>query len=76
VREELAIEIELGTVLNVYSRGEERVVLIVYTATTTGTPRPTTEASEVNAFQPDELPWHELAFWSTERALRDFLSAP
>jgi hypothetical protein len=25
----------------------------------------------VRAFDLDELPWDELAFWSTERALRD-----
>ncbi len=28
------------------------------------------------AFDPADLPWDELAFWSTERALRDFLSSP
>ena len=27
----------------------------------------------MRAFAPDELPWPELAFWSTERALRDLL---
>jgi ADP-ribose pyrophosphatase YjhB (NUDIX family) len=72
-REELGIEIELGPVVNVYSRPEERVVLIVYRATTTGTPRTSDEASEVRAFDPQELPWDELAFWSTDRALKDYL---
>jgi 8-oxo-dGTP diphosphatase len=75
VQEELEIDVTLGPVLNVYSRPEERVVLIVYTATTTGTPRTTMEATEVRAFAAGELPWDELAFWSTERALNDFLSA-
>jgi hypothetical protein len=28
----------------------------------------------VRAFAPAELPWGELAFWSTERALRDALT--
>jgi len=28
----------------------------------------------VRAFAPAELPWDELAFWSTERALRDVLA--
>ncbi|MDX6678317.1 MAG: hypothetical protein QOE31_2369, partial [Solirubrobacteraceae bacterium] len=29
------------------------------------------EATEVRAFAPGELPWDELAFWSTTAALRD-----
>jgi len=32
------------------------------------------EAEEVGAFEPGELPWDELAFWSTELALRDVLA--
>jgi ADP-ribose pyrophosphatase YjhB (NUDIX family) len=76
VREELEIAVTLGPVVGVYSRAEERVVLIVYRATTADEPRTTEEASEVTAFDPADVPWHELAFWSTERALRDFLSAP
>jgi len=36
--------------------------------------RETDEALEARAFPPDEIPWQELAFWSTTRALRDFLS--
>jgi len=34
----------------------------------------TDEASQVQAFAPAELPWDELAFWSTEQALRDALA--
>jgi ADP-ribose pyrophosphatase YjhB (NUDIX family) len=76
VREELEIGVELGPVLGVYSRPEDRVVLIVYRATTTERPRTTEEATEVAAYDPDDLPWGELAFWSTERALKDFLRRP
>jgi ADP-ribose pyrophosphatase YjhB (NUDIX family) len=75
-REELEIDVALGPVVGVYSRPEDRVVLIVYAATTTQAPRTTDEAPEVRAFTPAEVPWDALAFWSTERALRDFLSAP
>jgi 8-oxo-dGTP diphosphatase len=75
VLEELEIDVELGPVLGVYSRPQDRVVLIVYTATTTGTPRTTKEATEVEAFATQDLPWDELAFWSTELALKDFLRA-
>jgi ADP-ribose pyrophosphatase YjhB (NUDIX family) len=73
--EELEIEVALGPVVGVYSRPEDRVVLIVYAATTTQAPQTTEEATEVRAFAPEEVPWDALAFWSTERALREFLSA-
>ena len=70
--EELRIAIELGDLVGVYSRPDDRVVLIVYAATTTQPPRTTEEATEVRAFPSAELPWDELAFRSTAAALRDF----
>lgn len=70
-REELEIEVEIGALLGVYSRREDRVVLIVYRARALGEARTTPEATEVRAFAPDALPWGELAFWSTEAALRE-----
>lgn len=73
-REELQIEIELGGLVGVYSRAEERVVLVVFAARALGAARVTGEATEVRAFAPAELPWDELAFWSTTRALRDLLA--
>ena len=74
-REELEIDLELGGLVGVYSREDERVVLVVYRARALGAPRTTAEATEVRAFAPDEIPWDELAFWSTERALRDVLAS-
>ncbi len=76
VREELEIDVELGELVGVYSRSDERVVLIVFAATALGEPRTTEEATEVAAFPPDALPWDELAFWSTQAALRDVLRNP
>jgi 8-oxo-dGTP diphosphatase len=73
-REELEIDIELQELVGVYSRAEDRVVLVVFAATALGTPATTEEATEVRAFAPHTLPWNELAFWSTERALRDALA--
>jgi ADP-ribose pyrophosphatase YjhB (NUDIX family) len=70
-QEELGIAIELGPLIGVYSRAEDRVVLIVFGAVAIGQPRTTSEAPEVRAFAHDQIPWDELAFWSTERALRD-----
>jgi len=76
VREELEIDVDLGGLVGVYSRPTDRVVLIVFAATTRGgdRPRTTAEATEVVAFAPGDLPWDALAFWSTERALRDVLA--
>ena len=73
--EELSLAIELGTLVGVYSRADDRVVLIVYRATASGEPQTSPEATEVRAFAPHEIPWDELAFWSTERALRDAIGA-
>jgi ADP-ribose pyrophosphatase YjhB (NUDIX family) len=74
VREELDVAVELGPLVGVYSRADERVVLIVFAARTTDEPRTTEEASEVKRFDRARLPWEELAFWSTRDALRDFLT--
>jgi ADP-ribose pyrophosphatase YjhB (NUDIX family) len=73
--EELRIDVELGALIGVYSRPEDRVVLVVYEARALGEPRPTPEAPEVRAFAPGAIPYEELAFWSTEEALRDLLAA-
>ena len=72
--EEIGIEIELGALVGVYSREDDRVVLVAFEATALGRPSTSPEATEVRAFSPDELPWDELAFWSTEQALRDALA--
>ena len=74
-REELEMEIELGPLVGVYSRPDERVVLVVFAARALGVASETDEATEVRAFAPDELPWDDLAFWSTAAALRDALAA-
>jgi 8-oxo-dGTP diphosphatase len=74
-QEELEIDLELTGLVGVYSRPQDRVVLIVFAATTTQPPQTTPEAIEVTPFKAEEIPWHELAFWSTTQALRDFLAA-
>ncbi|HET9104048.1 MAG TPA: NUDIX domain-containing protein [Solirubrobacteraceae bacterium] len=73
VDEELGMAIELGSLVGVYSRADDRVVLIVFRARALGEPGTSPEATEVRAFAPAEIPWDELAFWSTEQALRDAL---
>lgn len=48
-------------------------MLVVFAARALGVARETKEAIEVRAFAAEQLPWDELAFWSTEQALRDVL---
>jgi ADP-ribose pyrophosphatase YjhB (NUDIX family) len=74
-QEEIRADIDLQELVGVYSRADDRIVLIVYAATITQPPQTTDEALEVRAFAPDEIPWPQLAFWSTTNALRDFLGA-
>ena len=74
--EELGMAVALGAVVGVYSRADERVVLIVYRARALGPPQVTPEAVEVRAFETAEIPWSALAFWSTEQALHDALKGP
>jgi ADP-ribose pyrophosphatase YjhB (NUDIX family) len=71
--EELGIAIELGRLVGVYSRAADRVVLVVFLARALGDPQTSPEAIEVRSFAQAEIPWDELAFWSTEQALRDAL---
>ena len=73
VQEEMALEIEIRHLVGVYSRAQDRTVVVVYAATALGTPAQTEEALEIRAFAPTDIPWHELAFWSDGRALRDYL---
>lgn len=74
-REEMLVEVELGPLVGVYSRAEDRVVLVVFQGRIAGEPAVGDEAAEVRAFSPDALPWDELAFWSTSVALRDAVGA-
>lgn len=75
-REELRLEVALGPLLGVYSHHTDRVVLIVFTARALGQPSVTAEATEIGIFTLAQVPWPELAFWSTEAALRDALGPP
>jgi ADP-ribose pyrophosphatase YjhB (NUDIX family) len=74
IDEELGMAIELGSLIGVYARAHDPVVLIVYRARALGRPQISPEAIEVRAFAVDEIPWDDLAFWSTKLALRDALN--
>ena len=73
--EEIGLAVTIDDLVGVYSRATDRVMLVVYRATTNGdAPQTTDEAPTIQAFDPDRLPWDEMAFWSTEAALRDVLT--
>jgi ADP-ribose pyrophosphatase YjhB (NUDIX family) len=76
LREELAVDATVGSLVGVYSRHDDRTLVVVFRARLHGAPQPSDEAPEVRAFAPAELPWDELGFWSDEAALRDLLSPP
>ena len=62
-----------ASLVGVYSRADRSALVIVFEATLHGTPRTTTEATEVRAFAPHEIPWDELAFETDAAAVRDLL---
>jgi ADP-ribose pyrophosphatase YjhB (NUDIX family) len=74
VMEELNLRVEIRQLVGVYSRADERTVVVVYTGAASGTPSVTEEALEVRAFAPENIPWQDLAFSSEHEALRDHLS--
>ena len=74
-REEIGVDVELDGLVGVYSRASDRVMLVVYAATITGDDRrPRTRRRRSGRSRPTDIPWDEMAFWSTSAALRDALS--
>lgn len=74
-QEEIGCSVEIDRLLGVYSRPASQVVVIVYLAhfaSLGSVPCLTTEALEVGSFGRNEIPWRDLAFPSTEQALRDW----
>jgi 8-oxo-dGTP diphosphatase len=73
-REEAGIDIRIDHLLNVYSYSGRAPVIIVYVATLTGgTLECDDEGLEVKFVAPEDIPWGELAFLSTQDALKEFL---
>ncbi len=68
--EEACLEVCNLSLIGVYTRVEPGVVVIVYEGAAVGEASAGDETSEVRWFAPDEIPWDELAFDTTEWALR------
>lgn len=76
-REEAGLDIRIDRLINVYSYAGRAPIIIVYAATMTGGELATDdEGLEIREFPPDEIPWDELAFRSTNDALKDYFSLP
>lgn len=74
--EEVGLPLELSGLLGVYSRPAAAIVVVVYRARALrDEPRLGAEALEARWFTPDAIPWDELAFETTVRALRDWVAA-
>ena len=73
-REEVCLEVANLQLLGVFTRIEPGVVVIVYAAEAVGEPQVGEETTEIAWFAPDEIPWDEIAFDSTEAALRAWVA--
>ena len=75
--EEVGLEIEPGDLVGVYTRVAQGIVVVVYRGVIlspeTKDPVPGPEVLETAWVHPDRIPWPDLAFESTEAALRDWV---
>ena len=78
-QEEVGVEVRITELVGVYSRPTPQapgIVSIVYRGRITGGEvNPGREALEARWFRPEEIPWDELAYETTNWALRDWLKA-
>lgn len=73
-KEEAHLDVQVKSLLGIYSYPRSPNVIVVYTAEVIGGElKPGDEAVEVKAFKVSDLPWRELAFTSTADALRDYV---
>ncbi len=72
--EETCLEVRNLDLLGVFTRVQPGVVVIVYEAEAVGEAKVGEETSEIGWFAPHEIPWDEIAFDSTEAALRAWVA--
>ena len=74
-REEAGVDAAItGIVGRPHSMRDPGHLVIVYRGVAEGEPRPGPEVSELRWFAPAQIPWTEIAFPTTEAALRDLLA--
>ena len=72
-REEAGVDVRIDRLINIYSYHGRTPVVIVYAATMIGGCLACDdEGTEAQFFSAGEIPWDELAFRSTESALREY----
>jgi 8-oxo-dGTP diphosphatase len=73
-REESGLEVQLERLINIYSYAGRTPIIVVYAATCIGGELAVDdEGLEARAFEPEAIPWDDLAFRSTREALEDYL---
>ena len=72
--EETGLVVAPGEIVGLYSRLEAAVVVLVFEASIVGGSfRTNTEALEIAAFRPEDIPWELVPFSTTQWALRDWV---
>ena len=72
--EEAGVEIEVTDIVGLYTYEGQTPAIAVFAARAIGgEPTPLDETLDVKSFPHDGLPWSEMAFPSTEHALKDYL---
>jgi ADP-ribose pyrophosphatase YjhB (NUDIX family) len=75
--EETGLRVAVSRLFGLYSRAGSHVVNVVYLARQvdeSATPGLSREALEIASFGPEDMPWDELAFPSTELVLQDWVT--
>lgn len=74
VLEESGVEIEVVGIVGLYTYEDQVPAIAVFAAEAVGgEPEALDETMDVRVFPRDDLPWSEMAFPSTEQALKDYL---
>ena len=74
VLEECGLEIRATSIIGLYSyEGQIPAIAVFHAEVLGGEPVPLDETMDVKGFPRERLPWNEMAFPSTEQALKDFL---
>ena len=75
-REEVGLQVKAGDLLGVYTRVDHGIVVVVFRSRrVSGRPLAGPEALDTAWFGPGQIPWADLAFETTEAALRDWVRA-
>ena len=75
-REECGLDVRIESLVNIYSYAGRAPIIIVYAASVLGGELAVDdEGLEAGLFEPDRIPWDDLAFRSTNEALRDYMKA-